>query len=229
MRVTARAQRDGAAADVLIPFRCRRALWGLVALSWMVVVGLGVHYAGTAHPGPLDATLTSWVRTIVGDRTAAARALTWTSAPPVVYAVIAATAIAGLRKRRWEFAALAVAGPALAVALVELAGKPLANRHLTHYLCYPSGHTASAVSALTAALLVLAAGAGPTLRLLALAVWTTGTCAVALGLVAMHYHYPTDVLGGVALVLGTVPPMAALADTAAQRRLRRLRNGVVAS
>lgn len=206
------------APDALVPPRCHRALLGLVALCWLVVVGVGAHYAGTAHPGQLDEVLTSWVRSAVGDRSAAADALTWTSSPPVVYALIAATAVAGLARRQREFAALAVASPALAVALVELAGKPLVDRHLAHYLCYPSGHAVSAVSALTVAVLGFAAGACPKRRLLALAVWGAGTCAVALGLVAMNYHYPTDVLGGVGVALGTALPSAVLADVAAKRR-----------
>lgn len=206
------------APDVLIPSRCHRALWGLVALCWLVVVGIGAHYGGTARSGQLDAVLTSWVRGAVGDRTAAADALTWTSAPAVVYALIAATAVVGLLRRHREFAALAVASPVLTVALVELVGKPLVDRHLTHYLCYPSGHTVSAVSALTVAALGFAAGASPKRRLLALAVWVVATCAVALGLVAMNYHYPTDVIGGVGVVLGTVLPSAVLADAAARRR-----------
>ena len=204
------------AADVLVPFR--RVLWGLVALSWLVAVALGVHFAGTAQPGPLDSAVTSWVHATVGDRDGAAPALIATSSPPVVYAVVAATALVGLARRKWEFAALAIAGPALVVALVEFVGKPLVERRLTHYLCYPSGHTASAVSALAVALLGLAAGAGLGRRLLTLAAWLVGTCAIGLGLVATDYHYPTDVVGGVAVVLGTVLPLAALADAAAARR-----------
>ena len=104
------------------------------------------------------------------------------------------------------------------MALVEFVGKPLVDRHLAGYLCYPSGHTVSAVSALTVAVLGLSAGARPRRRLLALAGWVVGTCAVALGLVAMNYHYPTDAVAGVAVVLGTVLPLAVLTDAVATRR-----------
>jgi undecaprenyl-diphosphatase len=204
------------APGALVP--SRRVLRGLVVLSWLVALVLGAHYTGTAQPGTLDSEIATWVHATFGDRDGAAPVLIWTSTPRVVYAVIAATALVGLLRRKWEFAALAVVGPAVVVGLVELVGKPLVDRRMMDILCYPSGHTASAVSALTVAGLGFAGGSGLARRLLALAVWLAGTCAVGLGLIAMDYHYPTDVVGAVAVVLGTVLPLAALADAAAARR-----------
>lgn len=204
------------APEALVP--SRRVLWALVVVSWLVALALGAHYAGTAQPGTLDSAIASWVHATFGDGDGAAPVLAWTSTPQAVYAVIAVTALVGLVRRKWEFAALAVAGPAVVVALVELVGKPLVDRRMMHVLCYPSGHTASSVSALTVAVLGFAGGSGLARRLLALAVWLVGTCVVALGLVAMDYHYPTDVVGAVGVVLGTVLPLAALADAAAARR-----------
>lgn len=214
------AHSSGVASGVLISSRYRRPVWGLVGVCWVVTVALGVWFAGAGSAGRLDTALMDWVHAVAGDKGRVAELLVWPSSPPVVYAVMAATVVFALCMRRWELAALAVVGPALAVALVELVGKPLVHRHLSGYLSYPSGHTVSTVSVLTVAMVGLATGARIGLRVLALLIWLVITGAVMVGLVAMNYHYATDTVGGLGVALGIVPPLAILTDVAAIRRAR---------
>lgn len=195
-------------------------MWGLAGVCWVMTMALGVGFAGAGSAGRLDAALMARLHAVVGNKGRVAELLVWPSSPPVVYAVMAATVVFALWMRRWELAALAVLGPALAVALVELVGKPLVDRHLSGYLSYPSGHTVSTVSVLTVAMLGLVTGTRIVLRVLALLIWLVVTGAVMVGLVAMNYHYPTDTLGGLGLALGIVLPLAILTDVAAIRRSR---------
>jgi membrane-associated phospholipid phosphatase len=104
--------------------------------------------------------------------------------------------------------------------LVESVAKPLFDRRMDGDLSYPSGHTAVAVSLLTVAALYLAAGRARPVQWIVLGLWLSLTTSVAVGLVAMDYHYPTDTLGGVCLAVGIVLPSAVLADLLASVRQR---------
>jgi membrane-associated phospholipid phosphatase len=192
----------------------------LAGLGWVVSVVLGLRYAGAWHAGRLDAVVIHQVHVTVGDKDWLAAMLVSPSSPVVVYASIGVTLLCALLARRWEFAVLVVVGPVLAVTLVELVGKPLVDRRLDGYLSYPSGHTVSTVSALTVAMLGLAAGARIVRRVLALVVWVVISGAVMVGLVGMNYHYPTDTVGGLCVALGVLLPAAMLVDVLAARRVR---------
>jgi membrane-associated phospholipid phosphatase len=186
----------------------------------MVCVVLGLRYAGARRAGPLDAAVSHAVHVSVGDKDWLAALLVSPSSPLVVYASIGVTLLCALLARRWEFAVLVVAGPVLAVMLVELVGKPLVDRQLNGYLSYPSGHTVSTLSVLTVAMLGLAAGARIVRRVLALVMWVVISGAVMVGLVGMDYHYPTDTVGGLGVTLGVLLPAAVLVDVMAVRRVR---------
>jgi undecaprenyl-diphosphatase len=181
---------------------------------------LGVRYAGSRRPSRLDVALIHGVHASVGEKDWVAASLVSPSSPAAVYVVIAVTVLLALLARRRELAVLAVVGPALAVAVVELVGKPVVDRRLAGYLCYPSGHTAGTLSALTVAMLGLAAGARIVRRVLALVVWAVISAAVMVGIVAMGYHYPTDTIAGLGVALGVVLPLAVLADVFTVRRVR---------
>jgi undecaprenyl-diphosphatase len=206
---------------VLISPRYRIPAWVLVGLCWAVTITLGARYAGTQHAGWLDTVLIQQIHTTVGDQNWVAQLLVSPSSPLMLCAVVVLSAVLGLAAGRWEFALLAVVAPLLALAIVELVGKPMADRRMAGYLSYPSGHTVCTLSVLTVAMLGLAAGPSIGRRVMAILVWIVISGAVMVGLVAMDYHYPTDTFAGLGVALGIVLPLAMLADAMTVRRYRR--------
>jgi membrane-associated phospholipid phosphatase len=135
-------------------------------------------------------------------------------------------ALGCLTLRRVRAAILAAAGPTLAGALTEYTLKPLIGRHKGGGLAFPSGHTTGAVAvAVTIALFLLPAGAFAglprPLRLLLAAFAAVLASALPLGLIALHYHYATDVLAGAALAVDLILALALLLDAAASHRAPR--------
>jgi membrane-associated phospholipid phosphatase len=116
--------------------------------------------------------------------------------PRVLAIVLAACVAVALYRQRWRLAAVIVASPAVAVALVQLF-KRLFDRHKGSSgssLAYPSGHTAVMVVVL--GMVVLLAGAALWAVLVAVA-----ACLLGMLGQAVTYHYFTDTVG--ALLLGT--------------------------
>jgi hypothetical protein len=111
----------------------------------------------------------------------------------VLALVLAAVVAVALYRRRWRLAVIALASPAVAVALVQLV-KRLFDRQKGGALAYPSGHATVVVVVL--GMFVLVAGA---------ALWAVLVAAGAILLAvlgqAVTYHYFTDTVG--ALLLGT--------------------------
>jgi undecaprenyl-diphosphatase len=150
--------------------------------------------------------VTSWVQATFADE-AVNRALLVPSGAPILVPLLLVGAL--LARRRPSGRPLAfVAGPVLAVALTEVALKPLFGRHLhsphNHrtFLDYPSGNIVALVATVTAfALLVTSWQA----RAAILAAGALCVAAVAVGLVWFDYHHPTDVLGGIGF--GLAPPL----------------------
>ncbi|HKN98856.1 MAG TPA: hypothetical protein VJX10_17180, partial [Pseudonocardiaceae bacterium] len=134
------------------------------------------------------------------------------SHPLVIYPVIAFVVGVAVFRRWWGRAVLAVAAPAVCVALTELVFKPLVNRTYAGVLSYPSGHTVSAMATLAVAALVVTvdwpAAARWTVAGLLVPVWLV----LAVGLVGMDYHYFTDTVGGLLLAAGVVLPLAMVCD-----------------
>lgn len=100
-------------------------------------------------------------------------------------------------------------GPVVAVEVTERIGKPFVGRHLTAFGgdSYPSG-TVTAAAAL-ATVITLAAP-----LLLRPIVGLGGLCvigAVAIAVVGMRWHYPTDAFGGACVGAGAVLTLDALA------------------
>lgn len=143
---------------------------------------------------------------------------------PTGVAVLCALLAAGcLALRRPRAAILAAAGPPLAGTLTEYAFKPLIGRRSGAGFAFPSGHTTGAVAvAVTIILFLLPAGALaglPRLLRLLLAIFAAVLAsALPLGLIALHYHYATDVLAGAALAVALILTSALLLDAATWRR-----------
>ncbi len=119
---------------------------------------------------------------------------------PVVIVAAAAVAAAVTFRRDRPRAWACLIGPILALVTCELVAKPLVGRTLGGVLSYPSGSTVGA-----AALAAAAALASP-------ARWRTVTAIVgsvyalwmALAVIALQWHLPTDAIAGLAYGVGVV-------------------------
>ncbi len=198
-----------------------RGWLGLVAaFAALVVVALGVLYAGHSEAGAVD----RWVVQPTADsvRSPWRKVALGTDflGEPVGAAVLVVVAVTGCLLVRWPRAAvLVVVGVGMAVGTTTLL-KPLVGRtiHGDDNLSYPSGHTAFLTAfALMVALLVagrlgLGRAAG---TLLVLAAGLVAGAAMGWAQVALGAHYPTDVLGGWCTALAVAPATAWLVDRAA--------------
>lgn len=214
------------AAPPVLPSPLRRWLGLLSALAALVVVVIGMQYAGHSEPGRVD----RWFIDPTADsvrppwRNVALATDFW--GEPAGAALLVAAAVAGcLLLRHPRGAVLIVAGAALAVGTTTVV-KSLVGRtiHGDDNLSYPSGHTAFATAlAITVALLATGRlGLGRTAGLsLVLAAALVVGAAMGWAQVSLSAHYPTDVLGGWCTALAVVPVTAWLVDRTADRRADR--------
>ncbi|MEF9906961.1 phosphatase PAP2 family protein [Streptomyces sp. P9-A2] len=204
----------GRPTRAVLPPSSRVWLGPVAVLAALVVVVLGVVYAGGSEPGGADA----WIAVDgVGPPWRHVALTTDFLGEPVGAAVLVGAAVTGCLLVRWPRAAvLVVVGTGLAVGTTKLL-KPLVGRtiHGDANLSYPSGHTAFLTAfALVVALLVtgrlgLGRTAGTSL-VLAAALAAGG--AMGWAQVVLGAHYPTDVLGGWCTALAVVPTTAWLVD-----------------
>jgi membrane-associated phospholipid phosphatase len=125
--------------------------------------------------------------------------VTWLRYPAVIMAGSAVCAVLCFRRDRSRSCACLVAPP-MALVLCELVAKPLVGRTLGGSLSYPSGSTVGAAALATA--MVLAA---PTRwRLVSLIVAGAYVVWMAVAVVSLQWHYPTDAVGGLAFGAGVV-------------------------
>ncbi|MFJ6080644.1 phosphatase PAP2 family protein [Streptomyces sp. NPDC092369] len=212
----------GRPATSVLPPPLRPWLGLIAALAALVVVVLGVVYAGHGEPGAVD----SWIIEPTADSLRppwrhVALALDFLG-EPVGAGTLVAVAVAGcLLLRRPRAAVFLVAGAATTVGTATLL-KHLVGRtiHGADNLSYPSGHTAF----LTALALMAALLATPPLGLgrtagtsLVLAAALAAGAAMGWAQVGLGAHYPTDVLGGWCTALAIVPATAWLVDRTADR------------
>ncbi|MFI1668521.1 phosphatase PAP2 family protein [Streptomyces sp. NPDC020598] len=212
-----------------LPASLRSTLRPVAGLAALVVVVLGVLYAGAGVPGRVD----RWLVRPTADSVrppwrTVALALDFLGEPVGAALLLVAVASGCLLFRRPRSAVLVVVGAALTVGAATLL-KSLVGRtiHGADNLSYPSGHTAFATAlALTAALLAagrlgLARAAGTSLVLTAALV---AGAAMGWAQVALGAHYPTDALGGWCTALTVVPATAWLIDRTADRSANRSAN-----
>ncbi|MCX5562492.1 phosphatase PAP2 family protein [Streptomyces sp. NBC_00038] len=211
----------GQAQSVLPP--SLRALLGLIAApATLLVVVLGVLYAGQSEPGRVDRWIIEPTADSVGPPWRRVALATDFLGEPAGAAMLVVAAVACcLLLRRPRAAVLIVAGAGLTVGTATLL-KHLVGRtiHGDGNLSYPSGHTAFLTSlALMVALLATGRlGLGRTAgTLLVLAAALVAGAAMGWAQVALGAHYPTDVLGGWCTALAVIPATAWLVDRIADR------------
>ncbi len=204
----------GRGRAALIPSHRRPLVVPVVLLGILLVAVPAVRYAGAAEGGRLDRALAAPVTMPGGVVGSVGEALADLGDPVPVVVVMLVLAAAAWWWRGGRGLAFALVAPAAAMITTSLVLKPIVGRTRGHELSFPSGHTtAVAGMAATAVILVLGTSAlAPTVRrvvsiALGVLVVVVGVCLVGRG-----YHYPTDVVGAVGVVLALVPPAALVVD-----------------
>ncbi|MFD4596942.1 phosphatase PAP2 family protein [Streptomyces sp. NPDC058464] len=209
-------------ARAVLPAALRAWLGLVAALATLVVVVLGVRYAGHGEPGRVD----SWIFPPTADSVRppwrnVALVLDFLGEPAGSAMVVAACVAGCLLLRRPRAAVLVVAGAGLTVGTTTLL-KHLVGRtiHGPGNLSYPSGHTAFFTAlALMAALLAtgrLGLGRTAGMSLVIAAALVAGTV-MGWAEVGLGAHYPTDALGGWCTALAVIPVTAWLVDRTADQ------------
>lgn len=182
-------------AHRLLPRSLRRPAAVVAVACAVVLTALSVRYHGGDRPGAFDrwvygellkARLPNGPLTRVADLVAP----TFAGLAAVLTLVLAA-------RRRWRPAALTTLGPGLALLTTEVA-KRLVGRSLDGMLALPSGHT-TGVASVVAVIALLQIGRAEHLRraaVLGLLAVTMAAAVIGVLMVALHFHYATDVLAG---------------------------------
>jgi membrane-associated phospholipid phosphatase len=192
------------------------------------ITALSRHYYHRVGPGVLDTEVDGRVAYRLASHPWLLDQFIRIGAPDTVATVALALTVLCLAFRKWRAALFALVAPTSASALTEKVLKPLVHR-TTHgdHLAFPSGHTTGAFAlALTAAVLLLPhRGSVGTPSAVVRLVLGSGVLAAASGtaisLVALHWHYSTDTLGGALVALTVVVTAALLVDLVAGLTLRR--------
>jgi membrane-associated phospholipid phosphatase len=225
----------------LLADQARLRVGGLLAGCAIVVVVLGVLFAGQGTADPFDRAVDSPVITWLASRPTLAL---WLAYPATLVPAGGASLIAALvcLARGWlRGAALALLAVPVASGLNDAFLKHLFHRTYLGALTYPSGHAAAAAAlAMSLTILLLLAPRPatqpaapatqpadpdthpatppPRPRLAAVLRWAIPAVAwlavvvVAVGVMGLRWHYLTDTIGGAALGTGTACALALLID-----------------
>ena len=202
----------------LLPPRLRRPAALLAAGCVVVTAGLALAFGHQVRADRLDAVVDARIRSAVGGYQGPLHLLTRLGGLLSVAELTAALVVACLVTRRWRGAALAGLAVPAAVALTEYALKPFVGRTISGYHSFPSGHATAMFALATICAVLLANPPRPRLprvarqRLVIAAVLVAA--AVPVAMVALGYHYFTDIVAGAAVGIGTVLLVALLIDLA---------------
>jgi membrane-associated phospholipid phosphatase len=218
----------------LLADQARRWAGGLLAGCVILVVVLGVLFAGQGTADPFDRAVDSPVITWFAGRQTLAL---WLAYPATLVPAGGASLIAALvcLARGWlRGAVLALLAVPVTSGLNDAFLKHLFHRTYLGALTYPSGHAAaaSALAMSLTVLLLLAPGpaapppgpaappprTSPSTGLVAVLRWAIPAVAwltvvvVAVGVMGLRWHYVTDTIGGAALGTGTACALALILD-----------------
>jgi len=202
----------------LLPPRLRRPAALLAAGCVVVTAGLALAFGHQVRADRLDAVVDARIRSAVGGYQGPLHLLTRLGGLLSVAELTAALVVACLVTRRWRGAALAGLAVPAAVALTEYALKPFVGRTISGYHSFPSGHATAMFALATICAVLLANPPRPRLprvaRLLLVIAAVLVAAAVPVAMVALGYHYFTDIVAGTAVGIGTVLLVALLIDLA---------------
>ena len=210
-------QRGPAGWPLLAP-GMRRWAAPLSAGCVVVTAWLALAFGHQRRPGRLDAAVDTRIHGLLGSYQGPLHQLSRLGGLFSVAELTAALVLACLVTRRWRGAVLAALAVPAAMTLTEFVLKPLVGRSISGYDSFPSGH-ATAMFALAASCAVLLANPRrPRLpravRLLLVAGAMLVAVAVPVAMVALGYHYFTDIVAGTAVGIGTVLLITLLIDLA---------------
>ncbi|MFF4353587.1 phosphatase PAP2 family protein [Streptomyces sp. NPDC001530] len=217
----------GRPAPAVLPPSLRVRFGLIAALAALVVVVLGVLYAGHSEPGRVDRWIVPPTADSVRPPWRGVALFLDFLGEPAGSAMLVVAAVGGcLLLRRPRAAVLVVAGVVVTVGTATLL-KHVVGRtiHGAGNLSYPSGHTAflTALALMVALLATGRLGLGRTAgTLLVLAAALVAGAAMGWAQVALGAHYPTDVLGGWCTALAVIPATAWLVDRTADRLADRM-------
>ncbi|WP_371542424.1 phosphatase PAP2 family protein [Streptomyces sp. NBC_00554] len=216
----------GRPAPATLPPSLRAWLGLIAALAALVVIVLGVLYAGHSEPGRVDRWIIDPTADSVRPPWRRVALATDFLGEPAGAALLVLAAVTGcLLLRRPRAAVLIVVGVSMTVGTATLL-KSLVGRtiHGDDNLSYPSGHTAflTALALMVALLATARLGLDRTAgTLLVLAAAVVAGATMGWAQVALGAHYPTDVLGGWCTALAVIPATAWLVDRTADRLVDR--------
>ena len=219
---------SGRPGDAVLPSALRGWLGLVAGVAALVVVVLGVLYAGDSQPGAVDRWFVDPTDDSVRGTWRHIALATDVLGEPVGAAALILCVVTGcLLVRRPRAAVLVVAGTVVTVGVTTVLKYGVGRTiHGPDNLSYPSGHTAFATAlALVPALLATGRlGLGRTAGTsLVLAAALVAGAAMGWAQVALGAHYPTDVLGGWCTALAVIPATAWLVDRTADAALRERR------
>jgi membrane-associated phospholipid phosphatase len=205
----------------LLPAPWRSAallVWVLAAIALTI---LSIH---VAHPasGHLDRPLSGELQRRLAEHDRLLSLAVHLGTPEFVAGASIGLAVLCVVLRRPYAAVFALVAAPAAGAMTEYVLKPLVDRRGVASLLFPSGHTTGAFAvALTVAVLLLPrADAGlldAAARLLVGVLALAAAAVVAVGVVALGWHYVTDAMGGVVTAVIVVLAVAAAVDAIAAR------------
>lgn len=166
---------------------------GTAAVGAAVTVGVARTLPPDGAATAFDEVVSEPVNTALDPHPWLAEVLALATNTWVVLALLCAGAAWFAWQRRWWETTVMVLAPELAVSVNAWMLKPVWSRPLHDYLAYPSGHTVHLVAVATTFVLLI-----ESLRARIVLVLLT-VCALAvggIGMIALDYHHPTDIVGG---------------------------------
>jgi membrane-associated phospholipid phosphatase len=203
-----------AAADARRPGGLRATDTLVLGCGLLVIAAIGgLYFAIRPNAGRLD----QWIGDVVPlSRSGWLTDVTWLRYPLVIIGGSAVCAALCYSRDRWRALACLV-GPPLALVLCELVAKPLVGRTLGGSLSYPSGSTVGAAALAIAVVLATS----PRWRPVSVVVAAVYVLWMAVAVVSLQWHYPTDAMGGLAFGAGVVLAVDGLFHLAQRCRPRR--------